>query len=465
MPSSRWLKPVANPKEASEHIEPTPNVSMRDVRRLAREKAARQDNEANEEFSSDTTVDTTVEAPAFTPVTTTANATVDTPAPATVNEFKKPLRRTTVDTPASTPVSATASTPVSTPVTSPPEIRQLSEPEGKQQNSSYVDIPVSGEGQIRGAQTQYLDATHTASEQRVYSVMYRETISKGVRERHYGPKELCVKTGIRSDRTVRMAVRGLVQKLSIEIVSHGAYFPQGPRYRVIEPKEVLRRRRVAGMEIDPQTKKITTTVGTTVDTIVDDRPDTPARTGVDGGGKNYRSTTVETTGVTPVEVTGVYKEENSIGEREVYPSTSSSNSFRKNFDDEAFAEFLSAVKKTAKEITGKEPSPAESARWGEVAEVLMTELRIAAGRTTVSNVPAFLAEHLRRRLWKKEKQQIEAEAAEQKNSTHASGVNPSDCPDCFGTGMFYPGGFEKGVAKCRHERLRPDAEATAEGVE
>jgi hypothetical protein len=219
------------------------------------------------------------------------------------------------------------------------------------------------------------------------------------------------------------------------------------------------------MEIDPQTKKIVTTVDTTVDATVANRVDTPARTGVDGGGENYSSTTVETTGVTPVETTGVYKEVNSIGEREVYPSTSSSNAFRKNVDDEAFADFLSAVKKTAKEITGKEPSPADSARWGEVAEVLMTELRIAAGRTTVSNVPAFLAEHLRRRLWKKEKQQIEAEAAEQKTSNPASGINPSDCPDCFGTGMYYPGGFEMGVAKCRHERLGPGAEATVEGGE
>lgn len=28
------------------------------------------------------------------------------------------------------------------------------------------------------------------------------------------------------------------------------------------------------------------------------------------------------------------------------------------------------------------------------------------------------------------------------------------CPDCKGTGMWYPEGYEKGAAKCRHERLR-----------
>lgn len=129
-----------------------------------------------------------------------------------------------------------------------------------------------------------------------------------------------------------------------------------------------------------------------------------------------------------------------------------------NTDDEAFAEFAAAVSKTAKEITGKEPSKAEAARWAEVAEVLMTELRIAAGRTTVSSVPAFLAEHLRRRLWKKEKRQIEAEAAEQKASAPARKVDASKCPDCFGAGMYYPNGFDKGVARCSHSKLVAESE-------
>jgi hypothetical protein len=129
-----------------------------------------------------------------------------------------------------------------------------------------------------------------------------------------------------------------------------------------------------------------------------------------------------------------------------------------NTDDEAFAEFAAAVRKTAKEITGKDPSKAEAARWAEVAEVLMTELKIAAGRTNVSSVPAFLAEHLRRRLWKKEKRQIEAEAAEQKASAPARKVDASKCPDCFGTGMYYPNGFDKGVARCPHSKLTAESE-------
>jgi hypothetical protein len=93
-----------------------------------------------------------------------------------------------------------------------------------------------------------------------------------------------------------------------------------------------------------------------------------------------------------------------LSSRESNPYGKDKTSFKTkdiNTDDEAFADFTSAVRKTAKEITGREPSKAEAGRWAEVAEVLMTELRIAAGRTTVSSVPAFLAEHLRRRLWKK----------------------------------------------------------------
>jgi hypothetical protein len=123
-------------------------------------------------------------------------------------------------------------------------------------------------------------------------------------------------------------------------------------------------------------------------------------------------------------------------------------------DDEAFAGFVAVMKKIVREVTGKEPSSTETARWAELAEVLTTELKIAAGRTAISNVPAFLAEHLRRRLWKKEKRQLESEAAEARGEAKASPkVDASQCPDCYGAGMYYPEGFEKGVARCDHKRL------------
>jgi hypothetical protein len=444
MPSNRWLKPVANSKEQSEQVEPTPNVSMRDVRRLAREKAERQNSEENEGIISDTTVPTTV----LTPVSTTVDTTVRTAA----SKDKGRVAGTPVDT----TVGATVPTTVNPTSTDSP-----AETETGTSLSGEASLPSSSDNLARSAaQPQYLDATHTASEQRVYSLMYRETISKGMRERHYGPKELCAKTGIRSDRTIRLAVRGLVQKFSIEIVSHGAYFPQGPRYRVIEPKEVLRRRRAAGMEIDPQTKKISTPVATTVPTVVPTTVEatvatdvaTPVGTVVDGGGKNYRSTPVEITGVTPVEITGVYnKEEKDIGGGDIAANSSSSNKQSASVDDEAFAALNSALRQMTRDVTGREPLPSDAERWRELAELLTTELKIAAARTdSVSNVPAFLTEHLRRRLWKKEKRELEAEASKE---APAKAADASLCPDCGGTGFFYPGGYEGGVARCRHERL------------
>jgi hypothetical protein len=130
-------------------------------------------------------------------------------------------------------------------------------------------------------------------------------------------------------------------------------------------------------------------------------------------------------------------------------------------DDEALAAFTSALKKATKDVTGRELSPAEAGRWAELADVLITELKIAAGRTTVSSVPAFLAEHLRRRLWKKEKRQIEAEAAERKEGDSPK-LDISKCPDCFGTGMWYPQGYEKGVARCPHDKLQAPELTTGE---
>ena len=115
--------------------------------------------------------------------------------------------------------------------------------------------------------------------------------------------------------------------------------------------------------------------------------------------------------------------------------------------DDELRRSLAPLLEVARETTGKEAND-----WREVAEVLATELRIAAGRTTISSVPAFLAEHLRRRLWKKEKRQIEEEGKSPDVEMETK-VDSSKCPDCFGTGMWYPGGFEKGVARCRHEKL------------
>ncbi|HZG50622.1 MAG TPA: hypothetical protein VEZ40_00680 [Pyrinomonadaceae bacterium] len=142
-------------------------------------------------------------------------------------------------------------------------------------------------------------------------------------------------------------------------------------------------------------------------------------------------------------------------------SDGSKTSFKtkeENSDDDAHARRLAAKMVDAeKELTGRISTSDE--KWEELAEVLVSELRIAAARTTVSNVPAFLAEHLRRRLWKVDKARATEMAAEGEG-THEQEVRNrlSDekrklCPDCAGVGFWYPEGPDKGVAKCKHIRL------------
>jgi hypothetical protein len=126
-----------------------------------------------------------------------------------------------------------------------------------------------------------------------------------------------------------------------------------------------------------------------------------------------------------------------------------------NFDDEATRRLVEVLRQAEKELTGK--NTANSVQWAELAELLVTELRIAAGRTTVSNVPAFLTEHLRRRLWKVDKKRATEIAAiepeEQGSQSALSDEAKRSCPDCAGTNFWYPEGPDKGVAKCRHSKL------------
>jgi hypothetical protein len=79
------------------------------------------------------------------------------------------------------------------------------------------------------------------------------------------------------------------------------------------------------------------------------------------------------------------------------PKTSSKTST--NIDDEAFQPMLAILRNGCERISGKAPQKSESAKWKEFAELIVMELEVAAARTnSISSVPAFLTEHLRRRL-------------------------------------------------------------------
>jgi hypothetical protein len=127
----------------------------------------------------------------------------------------------------------------------------------------------------------------------------------------------------------------------------------------------------------------------------------------------------------------------------------SKTSFKTNIendDDEARAA-LASLLKAEREVTGRN---GPLSQWRELFELLATEMKISGARTSVSSAGPFLAEHLRRRLWKKGKQQLEVEA---KETPVRKVKDASKCLDCGGTGYFYPDGHDKGIKFCKHERL------------
>jgi hypothetical protein len=69
-------------------------------------------------------------------------------------------------------------------------------------------------------------------------------------------------------------------------------------------------------------------------------------------------------------------------------------------DDEAFAQFIEKFQSASYELTGKKLSQREVESLGNLADLLILELKTAACRTNgVSNVPAFLTEVLRRQFF------------------------------------------------------------------
>lgn len=84
-------------------------------------------------------------------------------------------------------------------------------------------------------------------------------------------------------------------------------------------------------------------------------------------------------------------------------------------DDDHYFAFLKLHTQLAYanfDITKKFPTQADQEAWGEVGKILAGELKEAASRArSVSSVPAFLAEHLRRRLAKPQRKGREEKRA------------------------------------------------------
>jgi hypothetical protein len=100
-----------------------------------------------------------------------------------------------------------------------------------------------------------LAVTHTGSEQKLYAFLYEAIQLTGVPQRQFTHREMSDKTGLRSTRTIKDALRGLIEKRSIEVVNIDLGNTAGSEYRIYSPTEIQLRRRNAGISIDPRTKR------------------------------------------------------------------------------------------------------------------------------------------------------------------------------------------------------------------
>ncbi len=179
-----------------------------------------------------------------------------------------------------------------------------------------------------------LDSTHTKSEALVYSLMYRETISKGREEAYFSLRRLARMTGIGSDKTVFTALKGLREKRSIVRVEHSNNSPIGTLYRVLTPKDIMDERKKREIEINQFTKKIKTTAVTTA-----------VRSKVGSEVETTAVGAVKTTAVTAVKTTAVgantpYISKNNINKdasiKNIESSSESSSNKEDDTDDETF---------------------------------------------------------------------------------------------------------------------------------
>ncbi len=160
------------------------------------------------------------------------------------------------------------------------EERNIPKTETKQTNITAVDtavvtdvnIPVDtavliSHDNLYPQKFNYLDSTHSSSEAKIYSIMYRESLKFKKTELRFGLKEIIQKTGL-SDKTIRTSIHSLESKLSIKVIapSQGIY---GRVFKIYTPKEITESRKNANIEIDITTKKIILNINTTaVDTAV-----------------------------------------------------------------------------------------------------------------------------------------------------------------------------------------------------
>jgi hypothetical protein len=259
------------------------------------------------------------------------------------------------------------------------------------------------------------------SSKKIYDALYFRTRGavKPVRTIQATRRDLMQWTGIRNvktihDHTRRLATAGLIGVVKLDGDHEGSVYEvflpeESDRYQSLTstaPVPVLNRNSVA----DPYQKTVR-----------------------DGMGK-------------PVDSQATYAESK---------TSFKTNTERSDDDDAGARTLVEPIQKAIKAATGRELTATDYQALKDLGEIIATEFQIAAARTTVNSPGSFLAEHMRRRLFKKGKTDMAAEAGD----IPVSGVKAlaseelAKCPDCGGSGWWYPEGESKGVAKCKHENL------------
>jgi hypothetical protein len=95
----------------------------------------------------------------------------------------------------------------------------------------------------------------------------------------------------------------------------------------------------------------------------------------------------------------ISRETQTIENKPTYSDAKTFFKDNKSDDDRAFAVFAKKFEEASQKLTGKGTGPNEAEKWGKLAELLILELELAARKSSsISSIPAFLTEVLRRRL-------------------------------------------------------------------
>ncbi len=69
-----------------------------------------------------------------------------------------------------------------------------------------------------------------------------------------------------------------------------------------------------------------------------------------------------------------------------------------------------------------------------------------------------LQDHLTKRINPNGWRVISNQTRQPEDTGPSSNLDTSQCPDCHGSGFYYPKGIEGGVARCKHEQLSKEGE-------